>query len=312
MLAFLPTPLKYVLAILFLAGNTLLWFIPLSLITIAKLALPIPAWRRACSRALVGIAEQWIAGNNAMLAALTRTRWEFTGLEQLRIDAWYLIVCNHVSTVDIPVLQRAFTRRIPFIKFFIKQELLWVPLLGAAWWALDFPFMRRYSREELAKRPELRGKDLETTRRACARFRHTPTTILNFLEGTRFTTEKHAAQSSPYRHLLRPKAGGVSFVLGAMGEMFTSMLNVTVVYPEYSGRHPGLGDLLSGRVRRVIVHVEEVAIPPAFINGDYSNDPVFREQFQSWIHELWREKDALIARLTAAPDLAAGAHANRE
>src|SRR6185436_13395597 len=104
-------------------------------------------------------------------------------------------------------------------------------LLGLAWWALDFPFMKRYTKQQLAKRPELAGRDIEATRRACAKFMHIPVSIMNFVEGTRFTRAKHDSQESPFQFLLKPKAGGVAFVLDAMGRALQSILDVTIVYP---------------------------------------------------------------------------------
>ncbi|MEI2783517.1 MAG: acetyltransferase [Candidatus Competibacter sp.] len=144
------------------------------------------------------------------------------------------------------------------MKFFIKQPLIWVPLLGGAWWALDFPFMKRHSAAYLVRHPEARDQDWTTARRMCERFRDTPTTILNFLEGTRFRPDKRARQRSPYRHLLRPKSGGLASVLEAMPERLHTLLDVTIVYPD--DRSTFL-DLFSGRIRRVIVRVRPLPIP---------------------------------------------------
>src|SRR5688572_18155740 len=219
------------------------------------------------------MAESWIAGNGLLLRAFTRTRLEVEGREGLAREHWYLVVANHQSWVDILVLQDVFNRRIPFLKFFLKQELIWVPLLGLAWWALDFPFMRRYSRETLERRPELRGKDTEATRRACAKFASLPVSVMNFVEGTRFTPEKHAQQGSPHAHLLRPKAGGVAFVLDSMCGILRSVIDVTIAYP--AGR-PTLMDLIADRVPCVRVHVRELPIPAGLVGGDYENDAAFR------------------------------------
>jgi 1-acyl-sn-glycerol-3-phosphate acyltransferase len=164
-----------------------------------------------------------------------------------------------------------------------------------AWWALDYPFMKRYTKAFLARHPELKGKDLEITREACELFKRQPVTIVNYLEGTRFTQAKKAQQASPYRHLLKPKAGGVAFVLAAMGEQLDAVLDVTVVYP--SARIPGFWDLISGRVPRVIVDIKTRELDPALWQGDYENDPVFRVYVQKWVNGLWEEKDARIAEL---------------
>ncbi|MFK2903502.1 acyltransferase [Dyella ginsengisoli] len=293
MLASLPAFLRIPLAIVLLILNTIAHVLPLFALTFVKLLLPLQGARVAMSRVLVAIAESWIAVNSALFDLFTRTQWHVEGLEGLKRDGNYLVLCNHQSWVDIPVLQKVFNRRIPFLRFFLKSQLIWVPLLGPAWWALDFPFMKRHSREQLAKHPELAGKDRETTRKACEKFRHMPVSVMNFVEGTRFTRAKHDAQGSPYAHLLRPKAGGVAFVLDAMGEGLHAIVDVTIVYAQGAG---SMMDLIGGRVRDIRVHIRQRVIDPA-LRGDYENDPAFRERFQAWINALWAEKDAEVGVL---------------
>ena len=145
---------------------------------------------------MTALAEGWIGTNNAMFRLMGSLPLDTRGLEGLSTREWYLVVSNHRSWVDILVLQAVFNRRIPFLKFFLKQQLIWVPFLGLAWWALDFPFMRRHSPEYLEKHPEQRGKDLDVTRRACEKFRLIPTSVMNFVEGTRFTPSASTPHSS--------------------------------------------------------------------------------------------------------------------
>ena len=293
MFASLPRLIRIPLVMLLLAANVVLHVLPLFALALLKLLLPIRAIRRACSHGLIAIAESWIGCNNRMFGWFTRIRWCLEGLAEFRYDGNYLVLCNHQSWTDIPVLQKVFNRRIPFLRFFLKSQLIWVPLLGPAWWALDFPFMKRYSKETLAKHPELKGKDREATRRACEKFSQMPVSVMNFVEGTRFTPAKHQSQDSPYRHLLRPKAGGVAFVLDAMGEALHAILDVTIVYPQGAGN---MMDLISGRIGEVRVHVRELPIG-AELRGDYENDAVFRERFQAWMNELWTDKDARIGTM---------------
>lgn len=291
----LPRPLVGALAVVFALFNTLFWAVPLYLAAFARVLLfPFASLRDSCDRAATRFAEAWITTNNVALDVLHSTKWIVRGLDRLEPDASYLVNSNHQSWTDILVLQRVLNRHVPFLRFFIKQQLIWVPVLGIAWWALHFPFMKRYSAEKLTRHPELRGKDLETTRRICARLQGTPVSIMNFLEGTRFTQPKHDAQKSPYRYLLRPKSGGFAFVLGAMGDQFKSMLDVTIVYPL---ARPSFGSFLSGGVPLVVVDVRERAIPAEMRLGDYAGDPAFRLRFQQWVGEIWEEKDALIERL---------------
>ena len=304
MLAFLPAPVRAALALLLFVLNTLFWCTPLYIVLLVKLIIPRPGWREFHSRLMIWLAETWIDCNNLIINLTQRIEWDMAGLEGLRRDEWYLVGSNHQSWVDIVVLQRVFNHRIPFLKFFIKQPLIRVPVLGGAWWALDFPFMKRHSAAYLAQHPEARDQDWETTRRMCERFRNTPTTILNFLEGTRFRPAKHARQQSPYRYLLRPKVGGLAFTLEAMPDRLRTLLDVTLLYPDGPCT---FGDLLMGRIRRVIVRVRALPIPTELLGGDYRNDPEFRAAMQNWINRLWAEKDALIGELRGkAPAVVAG------
>jgi 1-acyl-sn-glycerol-3-phosphate acyltransferase len=293
MFAKLPGLIRIPFVMLLLAINLVLHVLPLFALALVKVVVPIRAVRQACSHALIAIAESWIGFNSLMFEWFTRTRWQLDGLADLHTDGNYLVLCNHQSWVDIPVLQKIFNRRIPFLRFFLKSQLIWVPLLGPAWWALDFPFMKRYSKETLVAHPELQGKDMEATRRACEKFRHMPVSVMNFVEGTRFTPAKHDAQSSPYRHLLRPKAGGVAFVLNAMGDALHAILDVSIVYPK--GPHTMM-DLIAGRIRDIRVHVRELPINDQ-LRGDYESDAAFRARFQTWVNALWADKDARITRM---------------
>jgi 1-acyl-sn-glycerol-3-phosphate acyltransferase len=289
-------PIRLFLACLLIAASTVVHVLPLLLVALLKAASPSARLRRACDPMLMGLAESWIAFNGQVLDRITRTRLDVEIDASLRTDGHYLMLANHQSWVDILVMQKVFNRRIPFMRFFLKRQLIWVPLLGLAWWALDFPFMGRHTPKQVARRPELAGRDIAVTRRACEKFRAIPVTIVNYVEGTRFTPAKHARQGSDYRHLLKPKSGGVAFVLDAMGEGLHAILDVTIAYP---GGRPTLVDLLAGRVREVRMHVRQRAIPTELLGGDYQHDRAFRVRFQQWINGLWREKDAEIERLLA-------------
>jgi 1-acyl-sn-glycerol-3-phosphate acyltransferase len=294
MLHFLPSPLRGVLSSLLLVANTVCWAALLFPMTLVKLLLPFARTRLALGRLLAWIGECWIAGNKCWMDLFQRTRWQVSGGEDLRRDASYLITSNHQSWVDILVLQYQFNRRLPLMRFFLKRELLYVPVMGLAWWALDFPFMKRYSKGQLARRPELRGTDLATTRRACTRFADIPVAIANFLEGTRNTAAKHTGEPSPFQHLLKPRAGGIAFVIDAMGEQLRSLVNVTIHYPNGV---PSFWDLLCGRMRDVVVRLEEQPIPAHFLGRNYDQDPAYRAEFQHWVNQLWLRKDALLGQL---------------
>jgi len=297
MLTFLPAPLLGALMLVLLCVNTVLWCIPVYIGIGFKLLTPARSRARdRISRLVAWLAQQWAATNVVMMDAFVGIDWDVRIPVALDPRGQYLVCSNHQTWNDIFVLMKTFGRRAPFFKFFIKQELIWVPVLGLCWWGLDYPFMKRYTPEQIAKDPSLKGKDLETTRKACERYRNQPALILNFLEGTRFTPAKHERQQSPYRRLLKPKSGGFAFAMSALGERLNSLLDVTIVYP---GGARGFWDLLAGRVRKVIVEVRQLTIPHELYAGNYESDPEFRRRFQDWIAQLWADKDRRIGELLA-------------
>ena len=283
-----------ILTTLLLLLNTVVLICPLLVFALLKLVLP-GRGRDYASAAVMWVAETWSEIDKAIFALCIPTQWDIRGVERLRKDTSYLAVSNHQSWVDIPALIESLNRRTPFFKFFLKKELIWVPLLGLAWWGLDYPFMKRYSKAFLDKHPELKGKDLEITKAACELFKRQPVTVVNYLEGTRFTEAKRQEQQSPYRHLLKPKAGGVAFVLAALGEQLDALLDVTIVYP--GNKAPGFWDLLNGSISRVIIDIRVRELDPALWDGDYENDPAFRQTVQAWVNQLWLEKDQRIEEL---------------
>ena len=286
--------LRAVLILLVVVSSTVVHVVPLLAVALLKALLPSQRLRLACNSLLTGIAESWIAVNTFLIDHFTGTRLEVGGTAELRPDGHYLVLANHQSWVDILVLQKIFNRRIPLLRFFLKRQLFWVPLLGLAWWALDFPFMGRHTRAQIARNPELGRRDMEATRRACEKFRSIPVSVMNFVEGTRFTPGKHARQSSPYRHLLKPKAGGVAYVLDAMGDALHGILDVTIAYP--NGR-PTMVDLMAGRVPMVRVSIRQRPLPAAPVADGESQERAARARFQQWMNGLWREKDEELSRL---------------
>jgi len=296
----LTSGLRIAMAATLLTLNSILHVTPLLVVALVKAIVRIRPVRNVCDRGLMALAASWIDVNSWMFDHLTDTKIVVTGLPEPMPEGHFLVICNHQSWVDIPVLQKLFNRRLPMLRFFLKSQLIWVPILGLAWWALDFPFMKRYTRQQIEKRPELAGRDIAATRKACEKFRRIPVSIVNFVEGTRFKSDKHAEQCSPFRHLLKPRAGGTAFVLDAMGESLDTLVDVTITYPDGAGE---LGDLFANRIKRIHVEIQLLPIPPELRGGDYQNDEAHRQRIQSWINERWVTKDKTVERLlSSAPD----------
>lgn len=277
--------------------NVIFWCSMLFILTPIKFILPEIAVRKIMDPIFSTIAGAWISCNSGWMKLTQSTQWDIKLPDNLDPKGWYFVSSNHQTWVDIFVLQHVLNGKIPFLKFFLKQELIRVPIMGQAWWALDFPFMKRFSKSYLEKHPEMKGKDIETTQKACEKFKYIPTSVMNFFEGTRLTETKHAKQQSPYQHLLNPKSGGFAFALNAMGDKFQSLLDCTIIYP---GGIPSFSDFMHGRIPKVVVRIREVPIPVKFSQGDYENDPEFKKEFQSWISDLWEYKDKEIDALKKA------------
>ncbi|MBS3746220.1 MAG: acyltransferase [Wenzhouxiangellaceae bacterium] len=294
---------RSLLAAILIGLSTAVHVTPLLLVAVVKMIFRTGTVRRWCDRWLMRIAENWIGFNSWMIDHLTDTRIEVEGMPDSSREGHLLVLCNHQSWVDIPVLQKLFNRRLPLLRFFLKSQLIWVPLLGLAWWALDFPFMKRYSKQMLARRPELAGRDVEATRKACAKFRDIPVAIMNFVEGTRFRPDRHQAQQSPYRHLLKPRSGGIAFVFDALGDSIDTIVDVTIAYPGFDRSPPGLPDLFANRITEIRVSIRTLQVPDFFRDLDYQNDPADRQRFQAWVNGLWRQKDETCERLLAASEI---------
>ena len=279
---------KGVISLIIFSLNTIVLVPILLVFSLLKLIIPWRPWRRFMSSILVGTAELWISVNYNMYKLIHGNKVQVIGDVELSPDDWYLVISNHQTMADIPIIQGALNKKIPFLRFFLKQELIWVPLLGLAWWALDFPFMQRFSREYLQKNPHMRGKDMEKTRQSCEKFKDFPTSIFNFVEGTRFTQAKFDRQDSEFKHVLKPKAGGVGYVLGSMGEQLNHLLLVTL---QYQPSVPGMWSYLCGQVDSVKVYLEKVKIPTHLLQKNYLTDERFRQELFEWLNVLWHKVD---------------------
>ena len=285
--------LKGALAFILLVFNTLFWCAFLLSIAILKLLFPIESWKRLCTRLIINIGECWIYCNGIWIRLLHKPQWTVEGFESLDTSNWYLSVANHQSWADIFVLQDITNRKIPMLKFFMKHVLIWVPVIGLAWWALDMPFLKRYSKEHLEKNPELRGKDKQSMENSFERFSRYPVSIFSFAEGTRFTEKKKIDQSSRYNFLLNPKSGGLGLTLTTM-PYIKLMLDFTIIY---EGSERSFWDFLCGRMSIVKVKVKKVEIPDNLLGKNYEEDIEFRESLKEWTENLWLEKDRYIEEL---------------
>ena len=279
--------IKGVLGFLAVVINTLFWCLFLLTIAIFKLLIPTESWKRLCTKLIINIGECWIYCNGLWIQALHRPRWNVEGFEELDSSNWYLAVANHQSWADIFVLQGITNRKIPMLKFFMKHVLIWVPVIGLAWWALDMPFLKRYTKEEIQKNPELRGKDIKAMEKSFERYSRYPVSIFSFAEGTRFTKEKNDNQLSQFEYLLNPKIGGIGLTLTTM-PYIKLLLDFTI---HYEDERRSFWDFLCGRMSKADVRVRQINIPDNLLSKNYEDDPIFRENLKEWVYDIWSDKE---------------------
>lgn len=274
--------------------NSAVCSVAICLVAVIKFFLPGDRLKSTATQVANKVMWLWATINAAILNLSNPVEWDIQGGEALNKNGWYLMISNHLSWTDIVVLCCVFKDRIPMPKFFLKQQLLYVPFIGMACWALDMPFMRRYSREYLLRHPEKRGQDLATTRRSCAKFKHTPTTVVNYVEGTRFTEDKQRKSKAGYQYLLQPKTGGIAYTLAAMGEQFDNIIDVTLAYPDNTNKP--FKDMLMGRMTKIVVRTRVLPVDEQ-VQGDYFNDKPYKRQFQQWLGGIWQEKDSQLKQI---------------
>lgn len=292
MLKFLPAPLRILFNFLWGCFWTTVIAALIIILGLFKV-IPIRPWQRFISAIANALFRGWGYAVSAMFSLTQDTIWQVEGGIELKRDSWYMIMSNHLSWVDILVLMKLASKDMPMPRFFLKQQLFWIPFIGLGCWVLDMPFMKRYSRQQIARKPHLKGKDIETTRKSCEKFKDIPTTVINFCEGTRFTEKKKAQKNSPFKHLLAPKAGGTAFTLQAMKGNFDAILDITIVYPDRNPNKPLVLDFLAGRLRHIHLHLDALPVPDDLV-GDYFNDPEFKAHFQQWLNQRWELKDKRI------------------
>jgi len=294
MLTLLPAPLVgAIAATLYLISIV---FFAVAILVIAAINLiPFKPLNRLCAWLLYQqIIPWWTSANKLIMWLTTRTVWDVQGNGGLHQDKWYLLMSNHQTWLDILVLYQVFSRKTPMLKFFMKQELLWtLPVGGLACWVLGYPFLRRHSKDYLKKHPEKKGKDIESIVKACHKLKERPSAVLNYLEGGRFTSEKHQKQNSPFKHLLKPRTGGFAFVLNELGEQLDYIIDVTIIYPD---KNISFWDFMCGRVGKIIVRYELIPVDEQWL-GNYVTDKEYRKKLHRNLTALWHSKDQLIDEL---------------
>lgn len=250
-------------------------------------------------KAVLDIANYWINVNNALInKVLPKRDWRISMPDDLKKDGKYLLICNHQSWVDTSIIQYVSEGVLPITRFFAKHELIYIPVVGQAFYFMDFPMMKRHSKAQIAKNPALANRDLDEAKRACELLKHKPFVLLNYLEGTRFNRQKHQQQASPYTHLLKPKAGGFALALASLGDEIDGILDMTIVYPDGVAEY---GEFWQGKTKRLGVDIRHLDMDKTLFDdikaGKHSSDEAVKARLYAWVDEVWQAKDARIGQM---------------
>ncbi len=249
--------------------------------------------KKYCLICLHKLGYIWITINYYTIKLLNNITWQVSGLEHLQNlpqDKWYLLISNHQSWNDVFILQFLFKDYLPFQKYFVKEEMRNFPLMGFIWESIDCPFLKRVDKDKIKANPELSGLDLLEIREKSKKFKLVPSTIVSFVEGTRYSVAKHSQQDSPYKHLLKPKAGGIACTLSELHREIKAVIDVTLVSLP---RNADLWDMYTGNVKKIAVNIRYLEIPEWMTEKHRNNKNYeeYKEEFQSWLNSIWAEKD---------------------
>ena len=274
-----------------LVSNTLILAVLMIPLGVIKFLIPLKTLRASFTRIIIKIGELWIDVNSSWVIYLHKPNIEITGEENLNGDSWFLSTSNHQSAADIFIVQYITNRKIPMLKFFIKYELIYVPVIGICWWALDMPFLKRYTQKQIKKNPKLKGRDYKKMKKSLEHYSLHPVSIFSYAEGTRFTEKKHKLQKSEFTNLLKPKEGGMALALSVIPSI-KFLIDITIIYesPKRS-----FWDYLCGRLKNIKIFVKKIEIPKEFLNEKLAEDDRLRSNFKAWLNNIWKDKDDLIS-----------------
>ena len=274
-----------------LVSNTLILAVLMIPLGVIKFLIPLRTLRASFTRIIIKIGELWIDVNSSWVIYLHKPHIEITGEENLNGDSWFLSTSNHQSAADIFIVQYITNRKIPMLKFFIKYELIYVPVIGICWWALDMPFLKRYTQKQIKKNPKLKGRDYKKMKKSLEHYSLHPVSIFSYAEGTRFTEKKHKLQKSEFTNLLKPKEGGLAIALSNVNKI-KELIDITIIY---DNDNLGFWNYLCGNIKNIKVFISKIEVPSKYLTENLISSEELRGDFKLWLNSIWKEKDVLIS-----------------
>jgi 1-acyl-sn-glycerol-3-phosphate acyltransferase len=265
------------LSFVFVSLNLLTWLPLLLVAAIVRIVLPLKPVKKAMFSLVDLIYRLAVIIDAAWFKHILKIRFQIEDEQQVLASLAKtdnpLIICNHQSWFDIFTLQTIIASRGPILKFLIKKELLWVPILGWVCLVLDFPRLNRKgdSRSRL--------HDRQVAKQASFSLGEEPGALLLFPEGTRYSTAKHQSKSSSYTHLLNPKLGGFDVITRSISKQMM-LIDISIRYEK--------GDANCWRCMSGAVDTIHIRVTSTNTNQITDN--------ASWLKECWAEKDKWLSK----------------
>lgn len=277
-----------VFTLAYITLNLTFWMVPLLILASLKLMIPVRGVKDALYGMMLRIYMFAVRVDDFLFKKVLGIRFEVNGLERLESEKNYLVIANHRSWADILVLQSLLIGVAPIIKFIVKREILFVPLVGLICWAYEYPLVKRSSMKSPRRLNDRGQMDLDVINRRLGNLGRHPTTIINFVEGTRFNLLKSKKTESSYRHLLKPRAGGLTYILNTFGSRIDYVLDFTIAYHT---REPVFWNFLGGTCPKVNVDVQVIPMQEMLaIISSGKNAPEYPE-VAAWLTGFWEGKD---------------------
>jgi len=237
-------------------------------VAIVNLLIPLPVVSKACF-VLVKVLYRWcVLVDSFWMKRVVGIELDIIGEAESHRSP--VVICNHQSWFDIPLIQEVVASRGPIVKFLVKEELVWVPIIGWICLALNFPRLKRGKKKGdrksdfsiIEKTTKSHGKD---------------GALLVFPEGTRFTPVKQMNQKSPYKRLLKPRAGGIKVIKNNM-DPDTPLIDITIDYGE---SRPNIWKCLHGDPAKIKITIEHFKLAQL-------------ESVEDWLNDRWHQKDKIL------------------
>ena len=269
--------LASILSFVFITVNLLVWLPVLLLAAVVRILAPFHLIAQLTSRLVDNVYRLAVKLDAWWLQTVLGIRFVIDDqngvLQQLTKTDNPLIISNHRSWFDIFVLQTLISGHGPILKFLIKAELLWVPVLGWVCIVLNFPTLKRKGDKTS------RERDLKVAQSASLQINTTPGALLIFPEGTRFSERKREQGNSPYNFLLKPKPGGFKAIHNSLPKS-TTIIDFSIKYH--------VGDDNCWRCMSGLV--EEIHIRVSATQSDDIDEGL------EWLEKQWLQKELWLNR----------------